>query len=119
MRVTAGDKVDAVNLRRDLSVAHLVSLRIRIIAKMRHAEDQCASLLLAQKLHHAARHAHRIKILKRLKIIRSDQTFGTNAQTEKPNPHAADFLHRVGLHSAFQGTAAHVIVGRNDIEIRE
>src|SRR5437016_14058910 len=34
VRVAAGDKVDAVNLRRDLSVAHLVSLRIRIIAKM-------------------------------------------------------------------------------------
>src|SRR5437660_9423322 len=37
VRMTAGDKVDAVNLRRDLGVAHLVSLRIRIIAKMRHA----------------------------------------------------------------------------------
>src|SRR5258706_5908124 len=45
VRVAAGDEVDAAHLRGDLRIADFVVPRIRVIAKMRHADNQLTLLL--------------------------------------------------------------------------
>ena len=69
---------------------------------MRHADDEWALLLLAQKFHDAAGHAHRIEILHRFKIVRRNQSLRTDSHSEQTNAHAANYLNRVRLDLVFQ-----------------
>src|SRR5438034_5897002 len=61
--MTAGNKIDAVNLRGNLRVADPAVPTLRVVTEMRHTQNQGASLLFAQEFCYATRHLHRIKIL--------------------------------------------------------
>src|SRR5438067_3426887 len=119
VRVAAGDEVNAVHLRSDLCVADFVVPRIRVIAEMRHTDDQLTLLLFAQQTHDAARHLHRVYVLHALKILRRDQIVGTDSQSEESDAHTAQRPHCIRFDARFQHSAAHVVVRRNEIEVRE
>src|SRR5437763_5448002 len=119
VRVAAGAEVDAAYLRRDLRIADFVVSRIRVIAKMRHAHDQLTLLLFAQQTHDAARHLHRVHVLHALKILRRDQVVGIDSQSEESDAHTAKRSHCISLDARFQNSAAHVVVRRNEIKVRE
>ena len=110
MGVAAGDEVDPVNLRRYLCVADFVSLRVGIIAEVRHPQHQLAAFLFAQKLNGSARRLYRIKILQRLEILSRNQSFRPDAQAKQSDPQAVHFFDQMGLDLFLERAAAHVII---------
>src|SRR5262249_5820664 len=79
MAVSTGDEVNPVDLRGELAVVNAVASRICGVTEMRHANDQRAMLLFAQRLHHVARDDYRVVVSNAFEILRRDQRHRTHA----------------------------------------
>src|SRR6185503_2419445 len=60
--MTAGDKIDSINLSRNLRITNLSSFRNFVITKMRHAENKAAAFFFFQILNYAPCSLNRIEI---------------------------------------------------------
>ena len=117
VRVTAGDKIDPGDLRGHLGISNLAVFRIRVIAKVRHADHQLALFLLAQQTHHAATHLHRIEILNTFEIFRRNQIVRTDSQAKKSDAHIPKRAHNIWLDARFQRRSAKIVIGRDEIKV--
>ncbi len=116
MRVTARDEVDAVNLRRN---ERLPALTVFVVAHVRHANDETATLFFTQFLHDLTSRHHGIDISHTFEIVRRNQRNGTNTQTKQTDSHSADGFHDVTFDALLEHCSSHVIVRGNDVEVRE
>src|SRR6185436_3268992 len=76
--VTAGDEVNAINLCGNQRIA---SVSFFVVTKMRHADDEGATLFLAQFLHHIACSNNRINVSHAFEVVGRDQSNWTHTQT--------------------------------------
>src|SRR5688572_6241290 len=83
--MTAGDEVDAVDLRRDEGIASLIIL---VVTQMRHANDERAAFFSTQLFHHVACGNGGIDERHSFEVVGSDQCNWTDTKTKQPDAYS-------------------------------
>ena len=84
---------------------------------MRSAKNHSAAFALTENADCAARNFHGVVVGYAFEILRRNQSNGADAKTEDAYAHASKLAHDVRLDAGFDCSAAHVVVGRDEIEV--
>src|SRR6185369_3008235 len=97
--VAAGNEVNAVDLRRNQSVA---VLSVVVIAKVRHADDEGTTLFFTQSLHNVTRSNNRIDVGDAFEIVWRDERDRTDTQSKQPDTNSGERFHNITFHTRLE-----------------